>query len=236
MNVALFHHTLANDSGTIGRVLERFGASCTYVPVAISDLSVFDPLEPDLLVVLGGAPGVYQSNDYPFLKEEVRILEKRLAHDKPTLGICLGAQLMAAALGASNFKGQQGSERGWSDIQITPEGQNSPVAVFDHSKTKVMQWHQDTFDLPDGATLLATGDVYRNQIFSWGKNALGFQCHIEVSAEIIHQGLAVRLAHEVAAGRLDLAKLRKETAEHLPTLVTQTEIFLQNWFKQIGLI
>jgi GMP synthase-like glutamine amidotransferase len=152
-----------------GRVLERFGASCTYVPVAISDLSVFDPLEPDLLVVLGGAPGVYQSNDYPFLKEEVRILEKRLAHDKPTLGICLGAQLMAAALGASNFKGQQGSERGWSDIQITPEGQNSPVAVFDHSKTKVMQWHQDTFDLPDGATLLATGDVYRNQIFSWGK-------------------------------------------------------------------
>jgi GMP synthase (glutamine-hydrolysing) len=235
MNVTFFQHSTAHDSGTIGKTLERLGAKCRYIPTALADLENFDPLEPDLLVVLGGSPGVYQSNEYPFLKGEFKILEKRLAHDKPTLGICLGAQLMAAALGAAVFKGSQGVERGWCEISVTPEGQATPIAEFDRAQTRIMQWHQDTFDLPDGSVLLATSEMYRNQIFSWGKNALALQCHVEVDEEIVYQGLMVRAANEVAAGRLNLNQMREETALYLPPLMQTTETFIKRWVAQIGL-
>jgi GMP synthase-like glutamine amidotransferase len=94
--------------GTILSVLQNRGIDPRIIFTASEDISNFDPLAPDLLVVLGGAPGVYQSEEYPFLKDEAKVLEKRLAADKPTLGICLGAQLMAGCPGSACLSRRSG--------------------------------------------------------------------------------------------------------------------------------
>src|SRR5262249_23064037 len=134
----------------------------------------------ELLVVMGGPIGVYQAADYPFLVSELQALERRLGQSKPTLGICLGAQLVAAALGSRVYKGFQ-SEIGWSSVQVAnvPDNVLTPLA---NGKTPVLHWHGDTFDVPVGATLLASSELYENQAFAFGKNVLALQFHIEVTA------------------------------------------------------
>lgn len=232
MNIVAFRHTNCDGLGSIAHILKKAGESHVYVDTYLDELDGFDPLAPDLLIVLGGAPGVYQAELYPFLKQERAILEKRLAVDLPTLGICLGAQLMASALGANVYKGPQGPEKGWLPLQVNEAGMKTPVRHFDAAHTSMMQWHGDTFDMPQGATLLASSDKYRHQIFSFGKNAFAFQCHIEVSPNILKSWL-VQSAGDVADGEIDLAAIREGNAAHAHTLMRQTETFLLEYLSQI---
>jgi len=232
MNIVAFRHTNCDGLGSIAQILKKAGECHAYVDTYLDELGGFDPLAPDLLIVLGGAPGVYQSDLYPFLKQERKILEKRLAADLPTLGICLGAQLMAAALGAKVYKGPQGSEKGWHELTVNEAGMKTPARHFDKSQTSMMQWHGDTFDLPQGATLLASSAKYQNQIFSWGKNAFGMQCHIEVCTPLLKSWM-VQSAGEVADGEIDLEAIRKGNEAHAETLTRQTEKFLLEFLAQI---
>ena len=150
-------------------------------------LDDIDPLCPDLLVVMGGPVGVYQADDYPFLKQEIEILEKRIAADLPTIGSCLGSQLIAAALGEKVYVGEQGKEVGWKPLKVTGAGMETPAKVLDGTQTNMFHWHGDTFDLPKGAQLLAKTDQYENQIFSFGQNTLGLQCHPEVQKNQLNE-------------------------------------------------
>ena len=110
----------------------------------------------DLLVVLGGPIGVYDEQDYPFLKDEIACIGQRLAARKPILGICLGAQLMAAALGARVYPGEQGAEIGWFPLEAAPDARDARmVCSAARSEASVFHWHGDTFDLPSGALHLA---------------------------------------------------------------------------------
>ena len=125
-----------------------------------------DPLAPDLLVVLGGPIGAYEEALYPFLATELRLLERRLAAGRPTLGLCLGAQLMARALGARVYPGAR-KEIGWGALSLAPAGKESCLRHLDG--TRVLHWHGDTFDLP---ARRAAPRVERrspqNQAFAWG--------------------------------------------------------------------
>lgn len=229
----IFRHCRPDPSGTISQVLRNRNVTISEYGLPFSPLlQDFDPLEPDLLVVMGGTCGVYQMDLYPFLQDELNIIKARLESDRPTLGICLGSQLMAAALGARVYKGEQGSETGWQSVRVTDAGRNSPIRHFDEEQTRIMQWHGDTFTAPPGAVLLAGSAKYPHQIFSAGQKSIGIQFHPEVTEEILTEWF-IDSAYDVYSGRIDLPRLRMETAEWLPVMQRQTRLFLNEWLDQL---
>jgi GMP synthase (glutamine-hydrolysing) len=233
MKAVMFRHN-QNGLGTFPGLFEKAGFEVQIIDTWRDDLSgSFDALAPDLLVVMGGAPGAYQANDYPFLQQEIEILQKRLAANKPTLGICLGAQLISKAMGANNYKGTQGPEVGWYPLELTPAGRKSPVRHLAPEFTYVAESHQDTFDLPEGVELLASTKQYPHQAFSRG-NMLALQFHPEVD-EVGCKSWFVSYAGMVASGQIDLPRWRSETAHYLPKMIQQTEKMIYDWLADVGL-
>ena len=230
MQAVIFQHMSSNGPGTLLDILQEHNISCRTVYTAYEDITTFDALAPDLMIVMGGSPGVYQASDYPFLRHEQRILEKRLAADRPTIGICLGAQLMAAALGAKVYKGEQGPEVGWFDLTLTAEGKASPANAFE--STRIMQWHGDTFDFPVGARLLASSEKYKHQIFTHGRNAIAFQGHIEVTADILADWYVGDAALFVKHPKL-LHSLRQDTAQYVKDMTNATQTFMKEWLADV---
>ena len=141
-----------------------------------ASLSNSDAVE--CLIVMGGPMGVYEGETYPFVSQERRLIETLVQKDIPVLGVCLGAQLLAHALGGEVFRGQQ-AEIGFAPVELTAEGERDPIFHRVSSPVPVFHWHGDTFDLPRGATLLASNHNYRNQAFRFGKHAYGLQFHVE---------------------------------------------------------
>ncbi|MDB5491601.1 MAG: glutamine amidotransferase class-I family protein [Micavibrio sp.] len=230
----IFRHMLDNDIGVLSHVLRGRGIEFEVIDTFSESLEGFDALAPDLLIVLGGACGVYQEDIYPFIGDEKRIIRERLDQDRPVLGICLGAQLMAAALGSKVYKGAQGKEIGWQTIDISGAGMQTPAKYFDKNLTRIMQWHGDTFDLPQGAVLLASSPLYENQVFQWGQRSIGFQCHIEVDRKTVRSWL-VSEAYDVGKGGIDIPALQRETDEWAGVMNGQTHKFFHDWLDQIGL-
>lgn len=235
MNIVVFRHMPGTGLGSIARFLNDRDLPYTVIDTPHADLESFDPLAPDLLIVLGGSPGVYQADIYPFLQAEKTILQARLRADKPTLGICLGGQLMAAALGANVYPGPQGPEYGWNKLSVSAEGMQTPLAHLDGAKTSMLHWHGDTFDLPEGAVLLASSAQYKNQAFSWGKNCIGFQCHPELTPRMVEDWV-IGSAGRIAAGTMDPHVIREETKTHGLVLINQMTAFMLDYLTQTGIL
>ncbi len=138
----------------------------------------------EAIVSLGGPMNVYEENKYPFLQDENEILKKAIKEEIPILGICLGAQLLAKALGAQVKKAKT-KEIGWHKINLTAYGQKDSLFEGLSAELDVFQWHEDTFDIPEKAMPLATSSSCQNQAFKWGKNAYGLQFHLEVTPEMV---------------------------------------------------
>ncbi len=226
--IIALRHMYSNSLFALESIFEKAGMQFEHVDVFTDRLDRIDAKEADLMVVLGGALGVYQRDDYPFIDKEISLIRERIEADKPLLGICLGAQLMAAALGEKVYKGPQGKEIGWFDLTLTAEGKNSAIAAF--AETKVLQLHGDTFDLPKGAVRLASSALYENQAFAYGKNCIGVQFHPEFNQD----GMENLLVE--SGGHLNVAKFRAQNPKYLPAMEKSTIAFMQNFLKQSGLI
>ena len=218
-------HIAFEGLGIIEPVLRKAGYTPHVCDAGTDDLGNIDPIRTDLLVVLGGPIGAYEDDRYPFLADELRILERRLAAGRPTLGICLGAQLMARALGARVYPGP-GKEIGWAPIALTQAGRASPLAPLDG--VAVLHWHGDTFDLPAGVELLASTDLCAHQAFALGRNALGLQFHGEVDGADIERWL-IGHACEIAAAGHDPRTLRADSERHGPTLREAGSRLFTDW-------
>jgi GMP synthase (glutamine-hydrolysing) len=147
-----------------------------------------DPLpgrdEIDGLVVMGGPMGVLDTAEHPYLAHEVELIAAMVRSGRPVLGVCLGAQLLAHALGATVYRGEQ-PEIGLGSVSLTQAGREDPVLGGLGLETlPVMHWHQDSFDLPDGALWLARSELYPNQAFRLGERAYGLQFHLEVDRRL----------------------------------------------------
>jgi len=146
----------------------------------------------DWLIVMGGPMGVDDESEYPWLKEEKIFIRKAIEDGKTVLGICLGAQLIASALGARVYRNSE-REIGWFPVQRTCTDRSQPLSAVLQQTFTVFHWHGDTFELPHGAIRLAESPVCKNQAFFYGKNVLGLQFHLEVTqgsiADMVENGM-----------------------------------------------
>lgn len=223
-------HVAFEDLGSLEPLLASRGFAIRMVDVATDDLAAVDPIADDLMVVLGGPIGAYEEESYPFLSQELRLLERRLAAERATIGICLGAQIMARALGARVYANPAGKEIGWSALELAPEA--AAFCLDDLQGVEVLHWHGDTFDLPHGAIRLASTPATPNQAFAWGMRALALQFHIEVTAGGLEQWY-VGHAAELAGVGLSVGELRAETRALAPRLEQRGATALGRWIDQV---
>jgi GMP synthase (glutamine-hydrolysing) len=229
--VTAIRHVAFEDLGAFEPVLRDAGHAIRYLDAGVDDLVGVDGPETDLLIVLGGPIGAYEEDRYPFLTDEIRLIERRLAAGLPMLGICLGSQLMARALGARVYPGPA-KEIGFKPLTLTSEGDAGPLAAF--RDNPVLHWHGDTVDLPEGAVWLASTDICLNQAFAMGSHALAAQFHPEAGGPGFERWLIGHTAELGQAG-IDVPALRQENRRLAEMLERQARRFLADWMKGAGL-
>jgi GMP synthase (glutamine-hydrolysing) len=138
----------------------------------------------DMLVMMGGYMSVYEEDEHPWLVTEKEFIRQAIQANKAVLGVCLGAQLIASALGAEVRKNRF-KEIGWFPVTLTPEGEKSPLFTDWPATFEAFHWHGDTFDLPEGALRLAESEACANQAFSYGKSVAALQFHVETTSDSV---------------------------------------------------
>jgi GMP synthase (glutamine-hydrolysing) len=227
MKCLALYHVRFEDLGTFAEPLERAGYAIEYRHAGATPLTLDEWRDLDLVVVLGGPIGASDAAAYPWLQAEIDGLAHRLALRRPTLGICLGAQLMAVALGGGIVR-RHGMEIGWSQLDVAPTA--GPLAAL--RGIPVLHWHGDNIVPPDGVTSVAATDGTPCQAFAVGRHALALQCHVEFAASALEEwltGHAVELAH---AG-IDLHALRAATVRHGRDLALAGNDLLRRWLAGI---
>ncbi len=207
MKIAIaIRHLDFEDLGTLEPLLAARGYTVRYLDATTDDLHAVDTAAADLLVLLGGPIGAFDDDIYPFIQDELAVILQRLQSRRPLLGICLGAQLIARALGAG-VTSMGIKEIGFAPLTLTPEGEASPLAAL--GKVPMLHWHGDRFDIPAGATRLAGTPTCANQAFSIGRHVLALQCHLEAAPNKIEHWL-VGHACELSQAGIDPRSLRSE--------------------------
>lgn len=214
--VLVLQHTECETLGIIADALAANGVSHQYVRTFAGE-----PVPPDLdqfagLVVMGGPMGVYEQYAFPFLVDEMRLIERALTSSLPVLGVCLGSELLAAALGAEVRKGKQ-KEIGWHKIELTEARREDPLWAGIQPSFMGFHWHGDVFDLPVGAVSLASSEITSCQAFRYGAGAYGFLFHMEATAEIV-EGMVAAFEEELRGERIDGGRIITESGEYLPHL------------------
>jgi GMP synthase-like glutamine amidotransferase len=186
----------------------------------------------DAIVLMGGPMGASEESEHPWLTAEKRLLRDAVAADVPVWGVCLGAQLLASALGARVYAGEE-PEVGVLPVNLTPAASNDPVFAKAPDSFPTLQWHGDTFGRPAGGTLLASSSMYRNQAFRVGRS-YGLQFHLEVSLELATawgevQAYARSLEDTLGPGALD--GLIAEIAEQAPAMVSLGRSLFGRWLE-----
>jgi GMP synthase (glutamine-hydrolysing) len=235
--VNVIRHLAFEDLGSFASVLQVKNITPNYIEAADfvlqpEDLSQIDALSDDLLVILGGPISVNDAKMFPFIEAELDLLKQRIAADKPTLGICLGAQLIATALGAKVYAGEA-KEIGWCPLRLSDAGKESALRYLGAEHCDMLHWHGETFDLPKGAVLLASTERYENQAFSYGNNILALQFHPEITQRGMEKWFIGHVGEIMQTDGVSVELLRKETQRFANQLEMQGELFFNSWFNEV---
>jgi GMP synthase (glutamine-hydrolysing) len=236
MRLLVFQHVAAEPLGTLDPLIRARGHRIRFV-----NFERHPEAEPRVdryrgLVVLGGPMNVEDHPHRPHLVAEMRAIEAALRADKPVLGICLGAQLLAHVLGAP-VRRHERPEIGWYTLEATAAGAADPVFAPLAPSSPVFQWHHYTYDLPAGAVQLARTSSCEQQAFRYGKSAYGVQFHPEVDARLVARWLArPDYARELAAAGLphDSAAVATATQQHAAELAARAADFFHGFLDLIG--
>jgi GMP synthase (glutamine-hydrolysing) len=231
-SAVVLRHVAFEDLGLLAPILHDAGWSASYCEASTQDLRDQSIEQADLLIALGGPIGVYETDRFPFLLKEIAVLERRLAKHRPTLGICLGGQLMARALGSRVFPGPV-KEIGWGRVELTDEGQASSLSALAEPGAVVLHWHGDTFELPAGAARLASNAAYENQAFAYGERALALQFHVEVDPRRLEEWY-VGHAVELSTANVSIPELRAATAAVAGQLRGQATRIFNKWLQNMA--
>lgn len=212
--------------------LPQAGADCTYLDVAEGNRLTRPITDYSHLVILGGPVSAYDEEQYPFLRYEFDLVEQAIAHRLPTVGICLGAQIVARVLGARVYRGSAGREAGWCSIRLTQAATRDRLFQALPTQFNVFESHQDTFDLPKGCIHLAHSSQYPNQAFCYQDHVWALQFHLEIDehvlsdcAAVIEQELIESQINDTSVDQL-LAEARRHSPHVAPLAASLMQQFL----------
>lgn len=180
------------------------------------------------LIVMGGPMAVYQADKYPYLSDEMRLIEQAVKDDLPVLGVCLGGQIVATALGAKVTKNPAGKEIGWHPVRLTDAAKDDRLFRGIVQDIMPFHWHGDIFELPAGAVSLASSEKTPCQAFRYGANVYALQFHLEVTAESV-AAMAAEWPRELEREKIGGGEMIAETAKHLPQLERIGETVFGRW-------
>ncbi len=211
--------------------IEAAGYEVDRVDVTDPGFASLDLRDPDLLIMMGGPMAVYEQDSHPWIGCQLRRLQPRLAASRPTLGVCFGAQMIAAALGADVYAGPH-KEVGFHPVAIHDNARESPLRHL--VDIPILHWHGDTFTLPAGAELLASSHLYKHQAFRVGKNILALQFHAEMGEDERFHAWIDQSPESVAEAGGDEASLRAAHSAFGPAAVTAGRAMIRQWLAELS--
>ena len=222
--VLVLQHEACEPLGMIKEALDRAGLTHRYIRAQNNDPVPAEIGSAAGLIVLGGPMGVHDQAQFPFLREELRLIREAVSQDVPVLGVCLGGQLLAHALGAAVGPNKQ-QEIGWHPVTMTAEAAADPLWKDLPKAWTGFHWHGDHFEAPPVAVSLASSALTPCQAFRFSRAAYGFQFHLEVT-EIVVRDWTVEFAGELTKSNLTAAPILEGIPEHLlPMQVIAREVF-----------
>ncbi|OGW24702.1 MAG: hypothetical protein A2X59_09575 [Nitrospirae bacterium GWC2_42_7] len=230
MSVLILKNIPAEGPGTIEDFLKE--NNINYKIVEMSSEALPPVGEYDTLIIMGGPMSVNETDIYPYISKEIELVREFINKEKKILGICLGAQIIARALGSEIYAGPA-KEIGWYDIELQENKDTDllitkfakhPKAEDFRKRFKVFHWHGETFDIPTGAVKIARSSLYPNQAFRYGKNAYAFQFHIEVTKGMIYEWLKNE--------PVDMAKIKKDTEAFYEDYSGRAMNFYKGFFRE----
>jgi len=230
-SVCIVQHVEVETPGILAEVLQAAGVSSRFVRIFRGE-----PIPPSLadaagVVVMGGPMGVYEQARCVFLADELRLIEQALHAGTPVLGVCLGSQLLAAALGTPVTPGAR-KEIGWHRVSLTPAAATDPLWAGVASSFMGYHWHGDVFELPHGATALAASELTPCQAFRYDRSAYGLLFHLEVTAPIV-TAMVAAFTDELTQCGIDGDAILQRMPDHLPPLQAIGRAVLTRWARLV---
>jgi GMP synthase (glutamine-hydrolysing) len=222
--VVAVRHIAFEDLGLLGRLLAARGWTISYQDAWALDVQTAKAA--DLLVLLGGPIGANETGQYPFLTTEIELARQRIVAERPLLGICLGAQIMARAIGGTIRPGAR-KEIGWAEVEVTPAGHETPLRHL--AGVPVLHWHGEVCELPTSVRPLARTDVCSAQAFAPTDKSLALQFHVEAGADGLEPWLVGHAQEIAAVPGVAVESLRTATRRHGPALAEAGGRMLDAW-------
>jgi GMP synthase (glutamine-hydrolysing) len=233
--VLVAQHAWEDPPGTLGEMMQE--RNILFDTVKVEEAPLPDLDQYDAFIILGGPQHAGDDHIHPYLVQEKALIRKAVVRDIPYLGVCLGGQLLAHAMDAPVYRNAQ-VEIGFYEVQLTQEGKNDPLFQGLPDYQQVFHWHADTFELPAGAMLLATGDNNIKQAFRFGRRAYGLQYHIELTVEMFDTWMHFHPHRQEAIevlGRESYESIEQQRSMRYPTYREHTRILFENFLAIGGL-
>jgi GMP synthase (glutamine-hydrolysing) len=225
--ILVLQHHPGETLGVISEALQSAALVWQYVRGYAGQQVPSDLKGAEGLIVMGGPQGVYQQDKYPYLRDEIALIRSAISERKPVLGICLGSQLIAAALDARVAPGPA-REMGWYPVQLSPAARDDRLFGGLPDVFNACHWHGDMFDLPAGATALASSAMTACQAFRYGDNVYAILFHVEITATMLRDWVRGSAA-ELARDRIDGDGILANAQPHLSAMEPVAETIFGRW-------
>lgn len=232
--ILAIQHIWDDPPGYLGEILEEHGI--TYDTVNVEECPIPDPGSYNAVISLGGPQHANAHDKYPYLAQEKQVLREVVKQDIPLLGICLGGQVLANAMGAAVTRHSM-TELGFYEVQLTEEGRRDPLYQGLSGSQLVFQWHEDTFALPVGAIHLATSENTYNQAFRVGRRAYALQYHIEITPAMLHTWIHLPQYEQEVINILGpdaLDRIEQDRAKYYGLYLKHGRVLFENFLRLSG--